>query len=195
MKFRIIPNQQTPKTETRRDITTFLKEDKKMLEKFISFSMRQKNCAGLASNQVSLDGQRIMESFFTMKDKNGWGIYVRPKIIEYHGKPIELKEGCLTWLGKTMYADRYYKVTMKYFNLRGEKFTKDFVDYPAQICQHEMNHLLGIEERFYSKHKEIMCPECKSTNVDKLSVSNFVKNQCQCKDCQKEFYINTTDYL
>ena len=63
------------------------------MEKFIWFSQKQFNCAGLASNQVSAKGERIMEPFFTVKNMETpfhfWEIFIHPTIIEYYGKPEE----------------------------------------------------------------------------------------------------------
>ena len=148
MKFKIIQNEQTPKIETYKDIETFLKEDRKLLEKFISFSMHQHNCAGLASNQVSVDGERIMEPFFTIKDRNGWDIIIHPKILKYKGKKKKLFERCLTWRGMDIEAERYPELFVIYFNLKGEVISKKIIDYEAQIWQHECNHLRGVEEKF-----------------------------------------------
>ena len=148
MKLKVIPNEQTPKIIEYKPIDQLLKEDYKLLEKFISFSQTRKLCIGLASNQVACDNERITQPFFTMKDINGWGIYLQPEIIKCYGNKSEVKEGCLTWQGKTIVASRYFDIDLKYYNLKGEQKVENFKMLQAQVCQHECNHLLGVEEKF-----------------------------------------------
>jgi len=148
MKFKIIPNEQTSKCI---DIVN-LETDKKLLEKFLSFSMRQYNCAGLAANQVSLDNNRIMKSFFTICFNHHWDIIINPEIIEYIGESEQKIEGCLTWLGKKIIAERYSEIHVSYYNIKGLKIVATIIGYEAQIWQHEYNHLMGIEEKFLEEN-------------------------------------------
>jgi peptide deformylase len=148
MKFRIIPNQQTPKVELIKNIDTFLKDNFNMLEKYLSFAKRQHNCVGLAANQVSLKNERIMYKFFAIKEKHFWDIKINPEIIKYKGKAEEKIEGCLTWLGKKLSVKRYKEIEVKYFNLKGEYIKEIITGNEAQVWQHEIDHLNGVEERF-----------------------------------------------
>ncbi len=148
MKLKIIPNEQTPKLENYKSVDKLLTEDMKLLEKFISFCQNRKNCVGLASNQIAVDGERILEPFFTVKDRNGWEIFIHPKILKYEGNCFDKEEGCLTWQGKTIIAERYEEITISYYNLRSEEKIETVKGFKAQVIQHEMNHLLGVEEKF-----------------------------------------------
>jgi peptide deformylase len=60
-----------------------------------------------------------------------------------------MEEGCLTWPNKTILAKRYPKITVSFWTQDGS-FVKDFAlsDYEAQVWQHEVCHLEGIEEKF-----------------------------------------------
>jgi len=148
MKFKIIPNEQTPFVTIGHSSEYFMqnKESYKLLIKFLSFASRQFNCAGLAANQVSCNGLRIMEIFFAIKVGRVWDLVICPEIIIYHGKPKIEEEGCLTWLGKTIIAERYSSISVKYYNLKGEFITRKIDGFEAQIWQHEYNHLMGIAE-------------------------------------------------
>lgn len=146
MKFKIIPNEQTPKIEQCSSPEKLIFESNKLLEKFLSFARRQHNCVGLAANQVSLNGERIMEHFFAIKKNNIWDIIVLPKIIQYDGMSgIEI-ESCLTWLGKKIEAKRHHSIIVDYFTLKNEIKRRHIINYEAQIWQHECDHLNGIEE-------------------------------------------------
>lgn len=146
MKFKIIPNEQTPYIKGTKTAEELIKTDKKLLEKFLSFAMRQHNCTGLASNQVAVNGKRIEERFFAIKDINGWELCLMPEIIEVQGNQIEMKEGCLTWLGKTLIAKRFINIVVTYYDLHGKFYTKELDGFKAQVFQHEYDHLNGIEE-------------------------------------------------
>lgn len=145
MKFKIIPNEQTP--EATEEIV--FPDDMLLINKFYSFARKRKNCAGLASTQVSVDGERIMKPFFVIKDVNIWKIYINPTIVHLHGKPIKKIEGCLTWIGKKIIVDRFPKIDVKYFNTNGILVNETISGFKAQVFQHEYDHLLGIKEKFY----------------------------------------------
>lgn len=144
MKFKVIPNQQTPKVGE----TVVLPNDKKLLEKFISFARLRKNCAGLAANQVSMNGERIMKPFFAIKNDHRWELILNPGIIEYIGEPEEKIEGCLTWLGRKIAVERYPSIEVEYVNLKNYRVHETLTGFQAQVFQHEYNHLMGIEEKF-----------------------------------------------
>lgn len=148
MKFKIIPNKQTPKTA--KEINPELMTDEVIIifEKFVSFASRQNNCVGLAANQCTLDGRRIELRFFAIKIQGRWDIVINPNIRNYRGKGEEMIETCLTWLGKYIKALRWYGLSVEYFNIKGEKIIRDITGIEAQIWQHELNHLDGIEEEF-----------------------------------------------
>jgi len=148
MKFKIIANEQTPAVFYDISVGDLIKNDKKKLIKFLSFASRQHGCVGLASNQVSCDGQRIMNCFFAIKVNHVWDLIIDPVILEYHGEKSTKEEGCLTWIGKTIIAERYPEIVVRYFNIKGEIKNNTLTGYEAQIWQHEYSHLKGREEKF-----------------------------------------------
>ena len=59
-----------------------------------------------------------------------------------------MHEGCLTWPGKKIVADRYPLVTATYFTIDGEYVNgEEFAAFDAQVFQHEYDHLDGIVEK------------------------------------------------
>lgn len=146
MKFRIIPNEQTPEIIPWLNAGIILEKHYKMLVKFLSFARRQYDCAGLASNQASCDGERIMIPFFAIKDNHFWDIVIAPEILKFNGKKEEKTEGCLTWLGKDIIAERYPEIVVKYWNFKGQQIDETIAGFKAQVWQHEYNHLKGINE-------------------------------------------------
>lgn len=147
MKFKIIPNQQTPAVKETDSAYLYLHQGK-LLEKFLSFAMRQHNCVGLAANQVSCDSERVTDSFCVVKEGHIWEVAIAPRITQQLGTPEEKIEGCLTWLGKKLKVTRFPSVEVSYYNLKGENVLRKVTGFDAQIWQHEINHLLGIAEVF-----------------------------------------------
>lgn len=157
MKLKIIPNQQTPKIELTIPPLSLSNQERKLLEKFLWFSRNQFNCAGLAANQVSVDGKRIIEPFFSIKNMESrlpfWELIIHPEIQEYIGKPETKTEGCLTWIGKDIIAERYPEIIVIFFNLKEERIQKKLSGFYAQVFQHEYNHLMGVEEKVVDRIK------------------------------------------
>lgn len=147
MNFEIIPNEQTPKA-TR--IYQGNPDDLRELEAFLEFAKTQHRGVGLAANQVSLDGERFMFRAFALRDLNTgeWRLIIDPTIEQYLGIKEEKAEGCLTWSRKLVVAERYRTIIVSYMDTFGGIFTHEMHrGFEAQIWQHEINHLNGVEEK------------------------------------------------
>lgn len=148
MDWKIIPDEQTPEIPSMGDIGQFMKENKAVLESFLSFaSVCSKTAVGLAGNQVSLDGERFMQRVFAIKNTidKSWRLIVNPEITEYMGIKELKDEGCLTWVGKTIVAERYRRVKVSYYDIDGKKHEGEiYKNFDGQIWQHEVSHLNGI---------------------------------------------------
>jgi peptide deformylase len=76
-------------------------------------------------------------------------IAIDPKITKYYGIKLTKFEGCLTWKGvpnMTVVADRYYYVDVEFYTPDGEFHKETHSDFQAQVWQHELNHINGVEE-------------------------------------------------
>jgi peptide deformylase len=157
MKFEIIPDEQTPRVPdvVFPRIDDYIEIHRKELEEFLKFAETQSTAVGLAANQCSLDGERFMVRAFALRDlfKHTWSIIIDPHIIENVGLKEEKAEGCLTWKGQKILAERYRGVKVTYFTLDGYKTIAELhKGFEGQIWQHEINHLNGIEEVVVNKH-------------------------------------------
>lgn len=147
MTFEIIKSLQTPKVEPV-DVKEFIK-DTELIEEFLKFANSHPKAVGLAANQVSVDSERLMKNFFGIRNlqDGSWSIVINP-VIEYSGMKELKSEGCLTWQGKTIVAERYRFIKVSYYKVNGEKVENEIHwGFESQIWQHEANHLNGIEER------------------------------------------------
>jgi len=151
MEFEIIPDEQTPRVpfigfSDGKLHTDFHREE---YEAFLEFAKEQSTAVGLAANQCSLDGERFMRRIFALRNllTHEWEIIIDPHITRTIGIKEMKGEGCLTWKGRKILAERYRAVEVDYFTMDGKRTIKDIrKGFEGQIWQHEINHLNGVEE-------------------------------------------------
>lgn len=149
MEFKVIPNEQTPAIPLVQDefIADYIKKYHQQLQAFLWYATTRNDAVGLAANQVALDGERFMVRAFALggKERN-WKLIIDPVIRCFGIKEIH-GEGCLTWKDKTIVAERSRFVEVGYYDLDGELHEGEiYKGFDAQIWQHEVNHLNGVEE-------------------------------------------------
>ena len=57
--------------------------------------------------------------------------------------PYQTEEACLSLVGSRS-TTRYQEITVDYLDRNWQPQTITLKDFPAQICQHELDHLDGI---------------------------------------------------
>jgi peptide deformylase len=106
--------------------------------------------AGVAANQLSLQGGRIMIRACVVRVAGGKAddliTAFNPQIIEKRAPSFQAEEGCLTWPGKRIHAMRYSGVTVEYETAGGAIHIHGAEGFEAQVWQHEINHLDGVAE-------------------------------------------------
>ena len=175
--FEIIPNEQTPKVQEIADIALYLKMHSPYLQDFLDSCYERYNAAGLACNQVSLNGERFMVRAFAYKDNFDklWRLAIDPTIDEYLGMKEIKCEGCLTWQGKVIVAERSRAVKVSYVDIHGNLHANEiYKGFDAQVWQHEVNHLNGIEEHIEEKG----FPEPKQLDIQR-------NDKCPCGSNRK----------
>lgn len=143
----VIPNQQTPKIENNLDLNNLSENEKIQIESFFNYAKSRDDAIGLAANQISFDKVRYMKRLFAIKLKSGWILCINPKIVSVFGYKTIQEEGCLTWPERKIIAERWSGVKVQYYDLEGNIYNKSYHSLYAQIFQHELNHLDGIEEK------------------------------------------------
>lgn len=107
---------------------------------------------GLASPQIGIK-KRMFVIYYKKKDKDDKEIEIKyalvnPKIVSNSVRKCALKggEGCLSVKDdKEGYVYRYYKITLKAFDLvQNKDITINAQGYDAIVLQHELDHLDGI---------------------------------------------------
>ena len=68
-------------------------------------------------------------------------VMFNPILLSYKG-PYETEEGCLSLTGVRT-TTRYGTITVSYRDSKWQEQTITLTGFPAQICQHELDHLEG----------------------------------------------------
>ena len=164
MEFQIIPDEQTPRVDDIEDFEVFMIQN---IQKFIAFkeyAETRNDAVGLAANQCAVfagdsedeDGIRFMARVFALRDlkTREWRLIIDPYITEYVGIKEIKCEGCLTWKGQVIVAERSRGVWVRYYDESGKSQYELHHGFEGQIWQHEINHLNGIEEVVYETYTE-----------------------------------------
>lgn len=157
MNFTIIADEQTPKVELVNGLViNYINDNLEKLVAFLDYASGKENAVGLAANQVALDGERFNLRVFAIRSiiTRDWSLVINPEISEYLGLVDVKAEGCLTWKGKVIVAERHRAVKVKYYDMNGQIHVGVFSGFAGQIWQHEINHLNGVEEDVVEYFKE-----------------------------------------
>ncbi|AVK60620.1 peptide deformylase [Lactobacillus sp. CBA3605] len=105
---------------------------------------------GLAAPQVDVSEQ--MAAVLVPGENDGdepvfKDVIINPVIISHSVQPGALTEGegCLS-VDRDIsgYVVRHDRITLRYYNMAGEQKKLRLKNYPAIVCQHEIDHLHGI---------------------------------------------------
>jgi len=110
--------------------------------------------AGMAANQVGLKGERVMLDVCFVNTSGSdfrgcWVTALCPEIVSRSGGSTSSREGCLTWPGKYIAAERHDHVVVRYRDLSWKECEFEASGFEAKVWQHEVNHLRGVEERIH----------------------------------------------
>lgn len=118
------------------DVQNFIERLKKAMVNY--------NGLGLSANQC---GYKLR--MFVMGTREQQVACINPRITDKADDPIKMREGCLSYPGLFLNVPRYQKIEVTYHNERGEEVTHWLEGLPAQVFQHELDHMNGI---VYTEH-------------------------------------------
>ncbi len=93
-------------------------------------------CVGMAANMIGVRKNIIIISMGELDI-----VMFNPVIVSKSG-PYETEEGCLSLEGVRK-TDRYQEIEVEYLDFNWKKQKLKLKDWPAQIAQHEIDHLSG----------------------------------------------------
>ncbi|WP_336314935.1 peptide deformylase [Streptococcus oralis] len=93
-------------------------------------------CVGLAANMIGVQKRVIIFNLGLVPM-----VMFNPVLLSYKG-PYETEEGCLSLTGVRP-TTRYETITVSYRDIKWQEQIITLTGFPAQICQHELDHLEG----------------------------------------------------
>ena len=96
----------------------------------------RETCVGLAANMIGVQKRVIIFNLGLLPM-----VMFNPVLLSYKG-PYETEEGCLSLTGVRQ-TTRYETITVSYRDSKWQEKTITLTGFPAQICQHELDHLEG----------------------------------------------------
>ena len=96
----------------------------------------RETCVGLAANMIGVQKRVIIFNLGLVPV-----IMFKPVLLSYEGA-YETEEGCLSLTGVRP-TTRYEMITVSYRDSKWKEQTITLTGFPAQICQHELDHLEG----------------------------------------------------
>lgn len=94
-------------------------------------------CVGMAANMIgSLKRVIIINIGFTDL------VMFNPILVD-KAQPYDTEESCLSLVGVRP-TKRYRTIKVSYRDINWQEKTITLTDFPAQVCQHELDHLEGI---------------------------------------------------
>ncbi|KJQ62519.1 peptide deformylase [Streptococcus oralis] len=96
----------------------------------------RETCVGLASNMIGVQKRVIIFNLGLVPM-----VMFNPILLSYKGS-YETEEGCLSLTGVRP-TTRYETITVSYRDSKWQEKTITLTGFPAQICQHELDHLEG----------------------------------------------------
>lgn len=113
------------------------KEDKQiMIDLEDTLKANSHRCVGMAANMIGYKKRTIIVSLGFMN------IIMNNPIITKKTGEYETEEGCLSLDGQRK-TKRYKEIEVQYFDKNFKKQKQKFSGFPAQIIQHECDHLEG----------------------------------------------------
>ena len=97
----------------------------------------QDRCVGMAANMIGVQKRAIIFMYGMVP------VIMFNPILKRKSSPYQAEESCLSLVGSLL-TTRYKEITVEYLDQHWQKQTLTLKDFPAQICQHELDYLEGI---------------------------------------------------
>ena len=95
------------------------------------------HCVGMAANMIGIKKNVIIVNMGFVD------IVMFNPVLLSKDTPYETEEGCLSLTGVRK-TTRYENIEVEYYDMNWKKQRQKLSGWPAQICQHELDHLEGI---------------------------------------------------
>lgn len=119
------------------------KEDLQVAQDLLDTLMaHREGCVGMAANMIG-----VRKRIIAFLDESGraptYTVMLNPEIIKKDGV-YDTEEGCLSLLGDPRPCKRYKTIKVQYQTMDLQIRIKTYIDWTAQIIQHEVDHCDGV---------------------------------------------------
>ncbi|PAV40174.1 peptide deformylase [Megasphaera sp. ASD88] len=97
----------------------------------------RERCVGMAANMIG-----VKKAIIVVHMGSADIVMFNPVVLKKEG-PYEAEEGCLS-LDGVRKTTRYEYIEVEFYDMSWKKRRQKLRGLPAQICQHELDHLEGI---------------------------------------------------
>jgi len=139
-----------------REETEKVKEFGRDIPEFIEnmkITMVESKGVGLAAPQVG-DHRKIITVHYDLEKKGRIIEMINPEIVSFGDEKDKEEEGCLSIPGITGIVERPCKIEVRYQDITGKEYIREFSGLNARIIQHEVDHLnktLFVDRLSYAK--------------------------------------------
>jgi len=174
MVRKIVTAEEKTLREPSQPIGNIDKKIKDLAQDLIDTLVIQKDPEG-----IGLAGPQIGKNLkiFAMRDGKDLRVIINPKILKVVKKPKDSKkpailEGCLSIPHYYGPVDRALKITIEYQTLDGITKVESFTGLPAQIVQHEIDHLNGVlfVDHILSQKKKLYLHDSKNDDWEEVEI-------------------------
>lgn len=116
-------------------------KDIRLIEDMID-TMYHEDGVGLAAPQIGISKRIIVVSPNAKLGEER--VFLNPEIIQSSREEEIGVEGCLSVPGISCEIRRAKKIKLQAMRVDGSKLIEEFIDFPARVIQHEVDHLNGI---------------------------------------------------
>lgn len=113
------------------------KDDVKSIEKLMFDNIGKG--VGISAVQIG-----ILKRIIIIKVNGQFVTILNPEIVRTGREKKESKEGCLSFPGKFVKKQRWYRITIKGISIARDAIELNLSSHAAYIAQHEIDHLNGI---------------------------------------------------
>lgn len=124
-----LAQKSVPATAEDRDVVTDLLD---------TLAANSEACVGMAANMIG-----VCKNIIAVSTPFGNMAMINAVIVK-RKKPYDTEEGCLSLLGGPRKTRRFEEIEVEYLDVSFQKQRRIFSGFPAQIIQHELDHVAGI---------------------------------------------------
>ena len=140
-KILTIPNQETLLRQRSKEVAAFDKALINLVGDLTQTLEAQTDPPGLGLSAPQIG---VFRRVFVARIRNRIKAFVNPKIINFSKKELAFLEGCFSVPELYGHVIRPAEIDLEAKDKQGKKITTHYKNLPAQIIQHEVDHLNGV---------------------------------------------------